>query len=198
MKSYKKTRGAVSVFLVLILVPCLLASSIFVDVSRVELAKGDTLSAADNALNALLAHFDTDLNDWYGMVASCQNIDEFYAQSKNYFLSIVTSQDLIGGGNTSSDSLGEVIGGVYDYITGSGSGELSGDVTNLLMMECLSAEISEVSDADLTNAAMMKAEITEFMKYRAPIELVTGLIERLKNDPSSKGVTEVEKQILRG
>ena len=103
MKSYKKTRGAVSVFLVLILVPCLLASSIFVDVSRVELAKGDTLSAADNALNALLAHFDTDLNDWYGMVASCQNIDEFYAQSKNYFLSIVTSQDLICGGNTSSD-----------------------------------------------------------------------------------------------
>lgn len=193
MKSYKKTRGAVSVFLVLILVPCLLASSIFVDVSRVELAKGDTLSAADNALNALLAHFDTDLNDWYGMVASCQNIDEFYAQSKNYFLSIVTSQDLIGGGNTSSDSLGDVMGGVYDYITGSGSGELSGDVTNLLMMECLSAEISEVSDADLTNAAMMKAEITEFMKYRAPIELVTGLIERLKNDPSSKGVTEVEK-----
>ena len=190
MKSYKKTRGAVSVFLVLILVPCLLVSSIFVDVSRVELAKGDAESAADTALNALLAHFDTDLNDWYGMVASCQNINEFYAKSKDYFITIVTSQDLTGSEDKSA--LGETLGGFYDSIIGTG-GELTGETSDLLLMQCLSAEVSEVDGANLQNAALMKAEITEFMKYRAPIELATGLIERLENDSSAGEITEAEK-----
>lgn len=191
MRSYKKTRGAVSVFLVLILVPCLLVSSIFVDVSRVELAKGDALSAADTALNALLAHFDTDLNDWYGMVASCQNIEEFYAKSKDYFLTMVTSDDVSGTGEDSS-ALGETLGGLYDSLTGTGGG-LTGETSDLLLIESRSAEVGEVSGANLTNAGLMKAEVIEFMKYRAPIELATGLIERLKNDTSARELTEAEK-----
>ena len=68
----KKARGAVSVFLIIILVPCLLFSSIFVDLSKVYLAESQAESAADLALNSLVSHFDYDLNDWYGMVASCQ------------------------------------------------------------------------------------------------------------------------------
>ena len=49
------SKGAVSVFLVLILVPCMLVSSIFVDLGRVQLSKSNAESAADLALNTLLA-----------------------------------------------------------------------------------------------------------------------------------------------
>ena len=59
----KRERGAVSVFLVIILVPCMLVASIFVDVGRVYLSKSMAESAADMALNSLMTHYDADLND---------------------------------------------------------------------------------------------------------------------------------------
>ena len=41
---------------------------------------------ADLALNSLLTNYDADLSEWYGMIASCQNIDEFYDVSAQFFL----------------------------------------------------------------------------------------------------------------
>ena len=93
-KYTKKERGAVSVFLVIILVPCMLVASIFVDVGRVSLSKSAAESASDLALNSLMTNYDFDLNDWYGMVASCQNIDEFYEASEKCFESALKSQNL--------------------------------------------------------------------------------------------------------
>ena len=56
----KRERGAVSVFLVIILVPCMLVASIFVDVGRVYLSKSMAESAADMALNSLMTQYDAD------------------------------------------------------------------------------------------------------------------------------------------
>lgn len=184
----KKMRGVISVFLIIILVPCLLLSSILVDVSRVQLAKAEAESAGDLALNALLAHFDTDLNDWYGLVASCQSVDQFYEISKEYFMSIVTAQDLSGETLTALES-------TFDFATGGGGDQAA---SNLLQMTVESASVSEVAGANLQNPAIMKDQIVEFMKYRAPIELTRGLIGRLTSDnPEMKdalsGATEAEE-----
>ena len=42
----------------------------------------------------------------------------------------------------------------------------------------------ETRNANLSNPSLMKEQVVEFMKYRAPIELTTSLIERLKKDSS--------------
>ena len=94
MKRKKGTRGAISVFLAIILVPCIVISSVFVDASRVNLSKTTAESAADLALNTLLTNYDADLKEWYGMVASCQTIGEFYEISADYFLRMLQSQGM--------------------------------------------------------------------------------------------------------
>lgn len=94
MRKKKGSRGAVSVFLAIILVPCIVVASLFVDLSRVHLSKAAAESSADLALNALLTNYDGDLKDWYGMVASCQNIEQFYQVSASYFIRALKSQGM--------------------------------------------------------------------------------------------------------
>lgn len=167
----KNTNGAVSVFLVIILVPCMLVSSLFVDLGRVELSKTMAESAGDLALNSLLTKYDADLKEYYGMVASCQNIEDFYQISAQYFLRTISSQGL-------SDEEIVLLSDYYAH-------EMNDDtIYDLLEVENVSTGdmISAVDKANLSNAAMIKEQIVEFMKYRAPMELLSdiGILNKLK------------------
>ena len=172
MNFFRKANGAVTIFLVIILVPCILVASVFVDLGRVQMSKSLTQSAGDLALNSLMSHYDADLSEWYGMVVSCQSIDEFYEISAEYFLRAIKSQGI-------SD---EEIYLLSDYYA-----QVVDDTTiyDLLKTECntdTSAIISAVDGADMTNATVIKEQIVEFMKYRAPIELTIDLVGRLRGD----------------
>lgn len=184
MHKYKRTRGAVSVFLVLILVPCIVVSSVFVDISRVFLGKNVAASSADLALNSLMTNYDYDLSDWYGLAASCQNIDDFYEISAEYFLRMLSSQGI-------SD---EEIVLISDYYANATNDDT---IYDLLEMESLTDTgdiIQPISGADLTNAALLKDQVVEFMKYRAPIEITTGIIEKLKKgEESVKEASQAEE-----
>lgn len=173
----KKVKGAVSVFLIIILVPCIVVSTIFLDLGRVEMSKASAYASADNALNALMTNYDADLNEWYGMVASCQSIKEFYETSALFFLRNIESRDLSQ----------EEIYLLADYYAAATQDDT---IYDFLQVECNSSIDDIVGPADgkpnLTNATLVKDQIVEFMKYRAPIEIVTDLIDRFKNDESLK------------
>lgn len=64
-----KNRGAISVFLTLILVPVLIFSGIIVDASRLYASKTVVSGAGDLTLNAALARYDKKLKDSYGLIA---------------------------------------------------------------------------------------------------------------------------------
>ena len=182
MNRYKNTSGAVSVFLVIILVPCLLVTSIFADLGRVHLSKGMATSAADLALDALMTNFDADLNEWYGMVVSCQNIEEFYEASAQLYMRTLASTGL------SEEEILSLVGKVDNLL-----GEP--EIYDMLQVESLTAPsdmISEVPDANLTNPVYIKEEIVEFMKYRAPIELTLGIIDSLQKDKTYVEASKTE------
>lgn len=177
MKRRRRQRGAVSVFLVIILVPCLLVTSIFVDVGRVYLSRSAAEASADLALNTLMTNYDADLNDWYGMIASCQNIEQFYDVSAEYFMRTLKSQNL-------SDEEIVLLSDYYASVTGDDT------IYDYLSVEAASdTVIQAVEGADLTNAAMLKSQIVDFMKYRAPITVAEGIIAKLNDD--STGVEQV-------
>ena len=175
-KQNKGVRGAVSVFLVMILVPCIVVSSVFVDLGRVHMSKSMTTSASDLALNSLLTNYDSDLNEWYGMIASCQNIDEFYEASAQFFLRTISSQGL-------SDD--EIIL-LSDYYANATNDDT---IYDLLQIECQTAPsdmIKPVANANLSNPTLVKDQIVEFMKYRAPIEISTDLISKFMDSNGNK------------
>lgn len=179
----KRTRGAVSVFLVMILVPCIVVTSVFVDLGRVHMSKSMAESASDLALNSLLTNYDSDLNEWYGMVASCQSIDEFYEKSAKFFLRTLSSQGL-------SDDEIYLLSDYYANATNDDT------IYDLLQVECQSetgSMITAVSGANLSNSTLIKEQVVEFMKYRAPIELTTSIIDRLNSDDTVLAAIDSEK-----
>ena len=142
----------------------MLVASIFVDAGRVYLSQSQAMPAAGLALNSVMTHYDFDLNDWYGMVASCQNVDEFYATSEKWFIDSMKSQGV----------------DIQDYLKVT---KTDGD----------SSGIKAVDNANLSNAVMLKSSIVDFMKYRGPVTVCEDLIDRFKSDDMKGQMSDLEE-----
>jgi len=172
MNFAKSTRGAVSVFLVIILVPCIFISALFVDMGRVYLSQGMAYSAADLALNSVLTKYDAELNEYYGLVASCQNMDDFYDVSEKFFLRTLSSQPL------EEDEI-KLLSDVFESTVRSVIG--AEEISDMLDVEKVDdIKVEAVTDANLANSALLKEQIVEFMKYRGPITMTTALMDIIK------------------
>lgn len=184
---FTKKDGAVSVFLAIILVPMIVVSCLFVDASRIKLAKGVVGSAGDLSLNATLTQYDAVLNDYYGLLASCQTVDEFYKTAGDYFTACIESQ---GIDKTTSKNLGNQ---VLSLLTG-GDGEIV-DLLKMTETEGGSFTVSDMANGNLTNPALVKKEIVEFMKYRAPINAIQDIIEKFKDSSKSLENSEDDAEL---
>ena len=164
--------GAISVFLVIILVPCLVLCFLYVDLSRIELSKSSVESTADTTLNSLLANYDVDLSEYYGLVASVQNIDDFCAKSKEFF------KKTLEANGVSDDQSNEIISWVFSELQG-------GDYNDLLQGQLVDGteNVFSVPKSSLgENPALIKEGIVEFMKYRAPEMAAESIYDKLASD----------------
>lgn len=175
-----QSRGAVTVFLTLILIPCMIFTCVFGDVSRVALSKSQAAAASDLALYSLMAHYDEELKEWYGLVASCQNIDEFYKVSAEYFVGMMNAKGL-------DDTASETLLAYLDAAR-------NGDFSNFLQLDGLdSVKAAPVDGGGMGgNPALIEDGIVEFMKYRGPVVIVANLIERFGKMDFS-GLTDANK-----
>ena len=186
MKFWLKAKGAVSVFLVIILVPMLTVTALFVDAGKVRLAKGVAESAGDLAVNTALTNYDTKLKDMYGLFATAQDTEDLYAKLENYYRSCITSS-----GVTEEDAESYV-----DQIMAQLGMVAEDDSTaDILGMELIEFSVSKRSDATLANATVLEKQIVDFMKYRAPINSGLEFLSSLKSFTTIAKQTElVEKR----
>ena len=172
---FKKTKGVISIFLVIVLIPMMTASSIFVDVSKYVLAKSVAESAGDLTLNTILTHYDRELNEYFGLIASAQDIDSVLGEMEDFFVSCMVSQGINEeDANTVLERL--------SAIGGSGEDGISDFLGISLGDGGFKAE--KVKNGSLVNPALMKTQIVEFMKYRGPINSITDFISQLKSGSS--------------
>ena len=164
MKGWKKTRGAISIFLVIILVPMMMVSSLFVDAGRVRLAEGTAKAASDLALNTALTDYDTVLKDIYGLFATSQSVDELFPKLEDYYRTCITSS---GVDEDEADDYTKLLMQHLGMLT---EEEPAADFLN---MQLADITVEKMKNANLSNAVLMKKQVVEFMKYRAPIN--TGL-----------------------
>lgn len=180
-KSSKGSRGAISVFLAIILVPCMVFTCVFGDLSRVQLSMATSQSAADLALYSLLAHYDENLKEYYGLVASCQNIEEFYDVTETYFKGMLQAEGVSGEGSELFVSY------LHDLENNGYSDFLRTDITDEIT-------VAEVGNANLRdNPALIEDGIVEFMKYRGPIQLTTKLIDRFTSLDFESQITDADE-----
>ena len=167
LKLFSKQSGAVTVFLVIILVPTITVCSMFVDASRMELAKPVVESAGNLALNTMLTEYDEQLNEIYGLLGSCQDTKDLKETVKQYFVESLKSQ---GIGNAETEEIVGKLDQAFDE-----------NIADLLDINAANVEISPVENGNLANPALEKQQIVEFMKYRAPVDLSSRLISMIKD-----------------
>lgn len=151
---------------------------------------GIVSSAGDLTLNTVLTQYDAGLNDYYGLLASDQtNADKAIQQANTYFMSSVSSKSMSNSGSR----------GTVQRVIGAFTGG-SGDVSDLLQIENEgSFTVTQLTNGTLTNPALIKKQVVEFMKYRAPIEEISELLKKFKGvskdlENASKDSETIEKK----
>ena len=176
------SHGAVSVFLAIILVPCIVFTCVFGDLSRVQLSKATAASAADLALYSMISHYDEDLKEFYGLVSSCQSTDDFMKKSEKYFLGMMQAEGL--------DDVGSTM--LKEYFRSLESGDFSDFLRTEISAE--DTKVKAASNATLGgNPALIEDGIVEFMKYRGPVRIAQKLIDRFKDMNIQNTAKDVEE-----
>ena len=163
-----KNRGAISVFMSLILLPTLVFGCLIIDGTRVLGSKGIISGAGDLAMNGALSNYDANLKDMYGLMGMK---DVSSSDLEKYF------ENTLNAGTI--DSSGSV--GAY---------------SNIIQMDMDSFSLTGVSGSQVCMPGVMTQQILEYAKYRAPLAFGEDLLDRLEGLSKKKKTSEaVEGQM---
>ncbi len=140
-----KTKGAITVFLSIVLSAVFLVIGTFTDGARLRLAHSHVQRANKSALSSVLANYNNELKDEYGLFGVYLDEDSTQETFEDYFRK---NLGIVGEGKS-----------MYDF--------------------CID-DIKLDYPYSLENKDVFEKQIMEFMKYRAPYELATELIEKVK------------------
>lgn len=146
-------KGAVTVIVTLLLIPAILISGTAVDVARVYSAKSTLQDANQLAANSVLASYDALLQDLYGLFAVMQNDPEFGTMVSDYVEMAVNGEDWVDRGM-----------GTFQLFYGS---------------DLQPGEITPAAGQHLGNVAVLRRQIEEYAKFRAPAIVAELLLEKL-------------------
>ncbi len=143
--------GQITIFSVIILLAIMILAGVLVDISRISAGRSVVKSAADAAARSLLADYSSQLKEDYGIFAiSAIDKNNLEDRFEDYLSSNLTIPD--------------------DETSIKGNADLFG-----FRIE----RISVTPVFNLSENGITKQQILEYMKYRAPTELVEGFIEKL-------------------
>lgn len=189
-KTKKNIRGSITILMIIIMLPMMTMGAIIVDSSRINMARSMVSSAGDLAANSMLANYDTIVKDVYGLFAMSQNksADELAADIKGYFKKTLVSYGVVNEAE-SDQYVDKLMGDFKHLITNTESGEAS----NFLDMQFdeNAVQIMKVPNSSLAEANIMRSQIVEYMKYRAPVNFGLSFLDSIKSFKSVQKQTEV-------
>ena len=158
---YEK-KGAISVFLTLILLPVLLLGGLTTDAARIYGSKVVISDAGEMAMNAGLAQYENRLHDEYGLLVMAKDPESMESELKSYF-----EKSLNGTGVPGAESYGRIL----DLVS--------------RQFDAINLEGSQIYRSEPE-----RQQIIEYMKYRAPICLTELVLEKLDMLRDTKKMTE--------
>lgn len=186
MKIFYNKHGSLTVFMSLILTIVMIFTTVLIDGGRIILARNIVSGAGDMALNAGLTYYNSVLQDTYGLFAISKNMTELHDNLEVYFEATLKSSGLHDQG---------LVKELVDIaLSGSGSDEIS----DIMKMKLANGgfEVSQAAGANLSNANILRAQVLDYMKYRAPAVIGYGFLEKmniLKSLPAQQKALEDKK-----
>lgn len=189
-KTKRRMQGAISLMLVIILLPMMTLSALLVDTARYNMAKSMVSSAGDLAMNAALADYDTVLKDVYGLFAMAQSEEEWQANVKQYFEDCVVNYGVVSEEDAGNYVAG-LLGDLNTYLVSEGS-----EPINFMEMDVEEISVRGVEESALSNPEILRKQIVEFMKYRGPLSIGASFLNSMSAFTKvSKQAEVVEKQV---
>ena len=186
MKIFYNKHGSLTVFMSLILTIVMIFTTVLIDGGRIILARNIVSGAGDMALNAGLTYYNSVLQDTYGLFAISKNMTELHDNLEVYFEATLKSSGLHDQG---------LVKELVDIaLSGSGSDEIS-DIMKMKLADG-GVEVSQAAGANLSNANILRAQVLDYMKYRAPAVIGYGFLEKmniLKSLPAQQKALEDKK-----
>lgn len=169
----RTTKGAISIFLVMILVPTLLLSAVLIDGSRMASARAMTQEAGDLAAASALASYNEDLKDEYGLFAIKDpgKIEEIYKES--------LKATLYASGLSDDEEYSEKIWGILKSQIGAGNPYKGKKFLNLYDFSVDSCDVEAIHS--LANQEVLENQMIEDAKFRGVYIMADrlGLISQL-------------------
>ncbi|MDR2599903.1 MAG: DUF5702 domain-containing protein [Oscillospiraceae bacterium] len=149
----KNTKGAVTVFVTLLLIPAILISGTAVDLARIHTARSIIQDANQLAANATLTQYNALLYDLYALFAIAED-DPIFEKLLDEYISVS-----VFGENNQDKSVGTL---------------------QLFYGSNITLEDIEFQESkNLRNEDVLRRQIEEYMKLRAPVIIVKDLLELL-------------------
>ena len=186
MKLFYNKRGSLTVFMAGILTVVIIFTTVLIDGGRIILARNIVSGAGDMALNAGLTYYNSVLQDTYGLFAISKNMDELEKNLEVYFNATLKSGGLYNQGL------------VKELVEIALSGRGTQEVSDIMKMKLAKGDfsISQATGANLSNANILRAQVLDYMKYRAPAVIGYGFLEKmniLKSLPAQQKALEDKK-----
>ena len=186
MKIFYNKRGSLTVFMAGILTVVIIFTTVLIDGGRIILARNIVSGAGDMALNTGLTYYNSVLQDTYGLFAISQNMDELEKNLEVYFNATLKSGGLYNQGL------------VKELVDIALSGRGTEEVSDIMKMKLAKGDfsISQATGANLSNVNILRAQVLDYMKYRAPAVIGYGFLEKmniLKSLPAQQKALEDKK-----
>ena len=149
-------KGAVTVFVTLLLIPAVLVSGTGVDLARLYTARSILHDANQLAANSVLASYDALLQDLYGLYGVMKDDPEFAAMVDEYIQVAVFGEDWV-----------DREAGTFQLFYGS---------------ELIPGDVTPAEGKNLANQEVLRRQIEEYAKFRAPAIIVSEILDKL--DPA--------------
>lgn len=173
MKKFtKKVKGSISLFMSMILLLLIILEGFLIDGSKVLAAKSLMSNAGDLSMNAGLTYYDEALRDIYGLFAISATEADLKENLAIHFKKTLGES----AGDVDSQYVDQLLGYIEESLQG-GMGDQ--EIGRLLNMQLTELTVSKPQETALSKPYVMKKGILEYMKYRGPVSLGYGIMEKL-------------------
>lgn len=173
MNIFKKNEGAITVYICIILSIMLVLTGVLVDGARARVAEAQVQSAVEAAANSLLANYDNILKEWFGLMALSENNPSILEDQMLYYLNRNLMTELGAEKQNLSDKS-------WDYLKKFLNFENKYEDVQFLDMYDYRVDYLKIAPLyNLGENEVMRSQIVEYMKFRAPEQLGEEFLEKL-------------------
>lgn len=185
MGIFKRNEGAITVYICILISIMLVLTGVLVDGARARVAESQVQNVTEAAANSLLANYNNILKEWFGLMAMSENNPGVLEEELMYYLNRNLMTELGAEKKNLSDAS-------WDYAKKFLN--IENKYESVRFLDMYDYRLEEVKAVPLYNLAeneVLRAQIVDYMKYRAPEILAEEFLEKINVFKSYKKQAKV-------